>query len=492
MRYSAKDEQRIRPIEPDHRFSPEKYRSPWRRDCARLIHSPSFRRLQGKSQLFPEQETDFFRNRLTHSIEVAQIAKSIAIKLNSDMEDNGKPYRIEPDIVEFAALAHDLGHPPFGHFGEEVLDKKMINFGGFEGNAQTLRIITRLEKRQFIENTAFGIDNNGKDRRVGLDLTCRSIASIFKYDMEIPANQGKRESLLKERKIEKIGPIKGYYRTEAQLVNLVKSNICNHKKYKGDFKIIECQIMDIADDIAYSTYDLEDCLKAGFTTPLDILGIDYEIAKRVSEKVGKKLNIPFSKEDVLESVASVFSFDYFEPPFDLDEISKVPKEKFESLYFFLIRFANWMSKQLQENGYYRNDLTSKLVGRAIRNVSIDKINRSIPALSTVKLEKEAAINVEVLKHIVYESQILSPKVQIIAFRAEEIIGTIFDTLSDENKKGHTLLPKDFRVIYEAVKTPEDKKRVICDFIASMTDKYALEFYGRLTSENPQTIFKPFD
>ena len=150
-----------------------------------MIHSPSFRRLQGKSQLFPEQETDFFRNRLTHSLEVAQIAKSIAIKLNNDLENDGDSYRIEPDIVEFAALAHDLGHPPFGHFGEEVLDEKMIDCGGFEGNAQTLRLLTRLEKRWIIENTTFGIDKDGKDKRVGLDLTCRSIASILKYDCEI-------------------------------------------------------------------------------------------------------------------------------------------------------------------------------------------------------------------------------------------------------------------------------------------------------------------
>jgi dGTPase len=147
MQYSAKDEKRLKPIEPDPRFSMEKYRTPWRRDCGRLIHSPSFRRLEGKMQLFPGQESDFFRNRLTHSIEVSQIAKSIAIKLNSDLENNGESYRIEPDIVEFASLAHDLGHPPFGHFGELVLDGRMIESGGFEGNAQALRLITRLEKR---------------------------------------------------------------------------------------------------------------------------------------------------------------------------------------------------------------------------------------------------------------------------------------------------------------------------------------------------------
>ena len=490
MQYFAKDEQRIAPIVADPRFSTEKYRSPWRRDYGRLIHSPSFRRLQGKSQLFPEQETDFFRNRLTHSLEVAQIAKSIAIKLNNDLEEDGESYRIEPDIVEFAALAHDLGHPPFGHFGEEVLDKKMINHGGFEGNAQTLRLITKLEKRISIENTTLGIDQYGKDRRVGLDLTCRSIASVLKYDREIPVSHKKREQLLKEGEIDRISPIKGYYKSEDDIVRFAKRNICNGKKYKGSFKIIECQIMDIADDIAYSTYDLEDCMKAGFSMPLDILGLNHQIAEKVAKKVKNKLNIHFSKEDVLERVAIIFQ-DHFKCPYYIKNPTAISNDELSSLHFYSLNFGNKMSNILREDGYYRTDFTSKLVGRAIRSVSIDKINRDIPALSTVKRNEETAIDVEVLKHIVFESQILSPKVQILAYRSEEILGKIFDALSNEEKKGYTLLPKDFRSIYEAVKTKRDKKRVICDFIACMTDRYALEFFGRLTSENPQTIFKPF-
>jgi dGTPase len=104
--------------------------------------------LQGKTQVFPGYESDFFRNRLTHSLEVAQIARSISIRLNA----RSRPFRGEnspliPEIVEFAGLAHDLGHPPFGHTGEEALDECMRDYGGFEGNAQTLRIVSRLEKK---------------------------------------------------------------------------------------------------------------------------------------------------------------------------------------------------------------------------------------------------------------------------------------------------------------------------------------------------------
>jgi dGTPase len=139
---------RARPVDDNKAKDPEPYRTPWRRDYARLIHSPSFRRLQGKTQVFPGHESDFYRNRLTHSLEVAQIAKSIAIRLNAVAEPfRPRGTKIEPDIVEFAGLAHDLGHPPFGHNGEEALDECMRDHGGFEGNAQSLRIVSRLEKK---------------------------------------------------------------------------------------------------------------------------------------------------------------------------------------------------------------------------------------------------------------------------------------------------------------------------------------------------------
>jgi dGTPase len=150
----------------------EPYRMPWRRDYARLIHCPSFRRLQGKTQVFPGKESDFFRNRLTHSLEVAQIAKSIAIRLNHrskffrDDENNVNP-------VELAGLAHDLGHPPFGHNGEAALDECMQDCGGFEGNAQTFRILSRLEKKELKDAETGGyapISQSGFDQGVLISL----------------------------------------------------------------------------------------------------------------------------------------------------------------------------------------------------------------------------------------------------------------------------------------------------------------------------------
>lgn len=173
MLYSKNDYERAKhEDEPDAKFG----RSGFRRDYGRLLHSPSFRRLQGKTQLFPGHESDFFRNRLTHSLEVAQVAKGIALKLNASYTCFQKS-PINTDLVELAALAHDLGHPPFGHNGERALDDCMKQYGGFEGNAQTLRLLSRIEKKVFDEPAVkdaldmCGISADGRDRRRGLNLT---------------------------------------------------------------------------------------------------------------------------------------------------------------------------------------------------------------------------------------------------------------------------------------------------------------------------------
>ncbi|MGI2032194.1 dGTP triphosphohydrolase [Rhizobium panacihumi] len=240
----------------------ERYRTAGRRDFARLIHSPAFRRLQGKTQLYPSHESDFFRNRLTHSLEVAQIAKSIAIRLNNT-EAFLRPaaMKIDLDLVEFAGLAHDLGHPPFGHNGEKTLDRLMMSSGGFEGNAQTLRILARLEKKETSEFPSVKavptpIDASGKDLRCGLNLTYRTLASIVKYNKTIPVTAENRRQQKNDS-----GPVKAIYSTEQELLNNIKSAISAPED--RDFKTIECSIMDVADDIAYSTYDLGSVLING-------------------------------------------------------------------------------------------------------------------------------------------------------------------------------------------------------------------------------------
>lgn len=190
------------------------WRSPFRRDYARLIHSAAFRRLQGKTQLFAGLESDFFRNRLTHSLEVAQIAKSITLKLNADRFEKSP---LDLDLVELAGLAHDLGHPPFGHTGEDVLDELMRKEGGFEGNAQTLRILCRLEKKLVDHEQQLGhrgpiwYDERGRDAAVGLNLCSRSLAAVLKYDQRIPRRRASKAEL-----------VKGYYSTEKAVVDVAR------------------------------------------------------------------------------------------------------------------------------------------------------------------------------------------------------------------------------------------------------------------------------
>jgi dGTPase len=236
------------------------WRGQFRRDYARLLHSPAFRRLQGKTQLFSGLESDFFRNRLTYSLEVAQIAKSIALKIN-DEHLRGEGFELDTDLVEFAGLAHDIGHPPFGHTGEHVLNDIMRRAGGFEGNAQSLRILTRLEKKlddpdaQLNEVSDPLWFRNGRDHAVGLNLCSRTIASVLKYDRAIPA-------VLPSSRV-----IKGYYQTETDVVSRVRRDVAPGV---SAMKTVECQIMDIADDIAYSTYDIEDAFKGILTTPLHL------------------------------------------------------------------------------------------------------------------------------------------------------------------------------------------------------------------------------
>jgi dGTPase len=276
--YSIEDAKRV--LDDTTEKDREPFRSPWRRDFARLIHSPCFRRLQGKTQVFPGHESDFYRNRLTHSLEVAQIAKSIAIRLNANVSAfKTKALNINPEIVEFAGLAHDLGHPPFGHNGEEALDECMKDHGGFEGNAQSLRIVARLEKKATREGMS-PFDGNHTDLRCGLNLTYRSLASLLKYDNIIPIRYSDRE---------KAGIVKGYYDEEKELVADIKSHVLGIGDFPDKFKTIECSIMDIADDIAYSTYDLEDNFKAGFLTPMGLFALDDDIYEAVVDTIHERI-----------------------------------------------------------------------------------------------------------------------------------------------------------------------------------------------------------
>lgn len=455
------------------------YRTPYRRDYARLLHSPSFRRLQGKTQLYPGTESDFFRNRLTHSLEVAQIAKTIALRINHVYLKKDS-LKIDPDICEFAGLAHDLGHPPFGHQGEEALDDCMRAFGGFEGNAQTLRILSKLEKK---DKSASG------SGRIGLNLTYRTLASVLKYDQIIPISQSERPNDYKDK------PIKGYYKSEHALVKKIKSNIVG-SKYKKKFKTVECQIMDLADDIAYSTYDLEDGFKAGFYHPVSFFSYPNKVYENVAKKVSTAINKNFTHQDVKNTLAALFANVYdIEFP---NHITATDEEGEEYIAFEsetalasivnIVNSVNTISLDIAQNGFLRVMLTSELINKAVEGIQI-KFNKQFPSQTLIHFEEDVKIYVEVLKNFTFESQILSPRLKVAEYRGKEIVKAIFEAISQD--EGWRLMPNDYQDVFHSSTDELKQKRCICDFIAGMTDKYAIEFYGRLKSENPETIFKPF-
>ncbi len=215
-----------------------KYRSPFQRDRDRIIHSASFRRLKHKTQVFVNTEGDHFRTRITHSIEVAQIARSIA-----------KFLKLNEDLAETLSLAHDLGHTPFGHAGEDALNECMDEHGGFDHNLQTLRIVMFLENKYF--------------KFKGLNLTIETLEGLLKHN----------------------GPVKDLDNIN-KLIGLKSfKNKINFNKYPS----LEAQISAISDDIAYNNHDIQDGIKANLFKLEELVEIDFfkNIYKRYKNKINK-------------------------------------------------------------------------------------------------------------------------------------------------------------------------------------------------------------
>ena len=212
-----------------------KYRTPFQRDRDRIIHSASFRRLKHKTQVFVNTDGDHFRTRITHSIEVAQIARSIARYLG-----------LNDDLAETVSLAHDLGHTPFGHAGEEALHECMEQYGGFDHNLQTLRIV------MFVENKYLSFP--------GLNLTTETLSGLLKHN----------------------GPINNL----EKLDNILGIRNFNKKINFDEYSSLESQIAAISDDIAYNNHDIQDGIKAGIFNLKDLLEINF--FKNIYDKYPKK------------------------------------------------------------------------------------------------------------------------------------------------------------------------------------------------------------
>ena len=209
-------------------------RTPFERDRARILHASALRRLAAKTQVMGAGTDDFVRNRLTHTLEVAQVAREL-----------GKSLGCDPDIVDSAALSHDLGHPPFGHNGEVALDAAAESCGGFEGNAQTLRLLARLESKTF----------DAEGASVGLNLTRATLAACIKY----PWARGEASDA---------GSKFGVYPDDRAVFDWVRAGAPERRRP------IEAQVMDLSDDIAYSVHDVEDAVFGGHLT-LDTPTLDW-------------------------------------------------------------------------------------------------------------------------------------------------------------------------------------------------------------------------
>jgi dGTPase len=378
-------------------------RSEFERDRARIIHSAAFRRLQGKTQVLGVYEGDFFRTRLTHSLEVAQIAKGIALTLEADT-----------DLVEAVCLAHDLGHPPFGHTGEAVLHNLMHHHGGFEGNAQTFRILTRLERKH--------------NSYTGLNLTYQTLDGVLKYKTCID------EAALTVAADE---PVKGFYVDDRALVETIIQ-----RTGTGQQRSLECQIMDVADDIAYSVHDLEDSLKAGLITIADF-------RKRPPARVVRDANLKLATKGTTLSETAIHQ-----------KLSQIA-DRLEALE----RTAGRVARKM---------LTRDLIHEFASSVSIQlhgQIDADLPS----------RIRIEILKAFESYHVICNPRVTSLGYKGKEVLRRLFTAL-DQGRESIGLLPEDYGEEYERALVDGNettRKRIICDFLANMTDSYAMRFYSRL-------------
>ncbi len=344
------------------------YRTAYQRDRDRIIHTTAFRRLQYKTQVFVYNEGDHYRNRLTHTVEVAQIGRTLARTLSCN-----------EDLTEAICLAHDLGHPPFGHTGEETLDELMQGHGGYDHQKQTYRIITRLERRY--------------PEHPGLNLTYEVREGVVKHDTDY--------------------------------------DIVDAEDYNPDEKgTLECQVSNLADEIAYNTSDSDDGLRAGILNPAAFL--ELAISRRVLDSLGESAN----------------AIDLTQP---LDR------------YRFIRRMVG-----IEVNDAIRAT-TANLRAAGVGSI----VDLRAQTTNAAAYSDELAEENRELKRFLYERFYRHYRVARMAAKADRTIRALFSAFVEEPAQ----LPPETQA---NISDPgRDLHRTVCDYIAGMTDRYAIAEHRRL-------------
>ncbi|ADN76577.1 deoxyguanosinetriphosphate triphosphohydrolase [Ferrimonas balearica DSM 9799] len=419
-------------------------RHPFQRDKARVLHSAAFRRLQAKTQVLGVGMNDFYRTRLTHSLEAAQIGTALNAQLRLKFPDIAP--LLDDHLIETLCLAHDIGHPPFGHGGEVALNYMMRQHGGFEGNGQTFRILARLEPYT---------------QHYGMNLTRRALLGVLKYpvchSLVAHPTQQHATSGFRQLKASDWQPAKAIFDADAEILDWVLAPLSDPQraafqslKPNGDAaghgrsqcKSLDCSIMELADDIAYSVHDLEDAI---------VLGI-VQRARWQAQVVEPLLasHSPFSKTQ-------------------LDRLS-------EDLFC--------------PEHYRRKDAIGTLVNALITSVTLaaQPQGEGQPLLARIaRLQPDHHSLLKVLKAFVYTDVIRKPEVQLLEFKGQQMVMELFEAFASDPER---LLPSSTGQRWrEQIQQGHSGNRVIADYLSGMTDEFAARLHENLFTPRSGNLFE---
>ena len=409
------------------------HRTPYQRDKARILHSAAFRRLQAKTQVLGAGMSDFYRTRLTHSLEASQIGQGIAAQLRNKHTELTQHLGLNDTLIEALCLAHDIGHPPFGHGGEVALHYMMRNHGGFEGNGQTFRIVTKLEPY-----TA----------EHGMNLSRRTLLGLIKYPNYLPQlNQPPQEQNSvshREVKASLWHPPKGLYECDKaafewllegfsnrDIQRFMQFNAAHKNHHKTVFKSFDCSIMELADDIAYGIHDLEDAI---------VMGI---------------VNRSQFNQEVVDPLLTL----------DIDWMNQ--------------NIVALSEKLFSQHHHERKDAIGALVNCFITNIQITQI---APEFEQDLLKYNAVFHapfdkaLSIFKAYVFHRVIRKPEIQMIEYKGQQIVMELFQAFASDPQR---LLPENTSQRWIVANNAGNGHRVIADYISGMTDGFASKLYSSL-------------